>query len=116
MKNLKDLRNLEMLRFENWMWENYNPAEVFEDWAEAATEAVFALSVAADLDPTEIVLPLSEKGILEPLRAIHDFVRTPLEKRPDDEVCSAFYPGVALTDDELRWVAMHIQSALIPAS
>ena len=115
MKNLKELRNLEMIRFENWLWKNYNPAEVFEDWANAATEAVFALSVAADVDPTEIVLPLSEKGILEPLRLIHDYVRTPVEER-DHDICNAFYPGAALTDDELRWVALHIQSSLIPAT
>lgn len=112
---MKNLRNLEMLRFENWMWEHYNPAEVFEEWAKKATEAVFALSVAAGIDPTEIVLPLSEEGIYKPLCELHDFFRTPVERRQENELCDEFYPGVALTDDELRWVALHIQSALIPA-
>lgn len=56
---MTNLRNSEMLRFENWLWENYNPAEVFEDWADKTTEAVMALAIAADIDPTEIVLPLS---------------------------------------------------------
>lgn len=79
------------------------------------TEAVFALSVAADLDPSEIVLPLSEEGIFKPLCGIHDFVRTPVEDRPDTELCRDFYPGVALSEDELRWVAIHIQNSLIPA-
>lgn len=104
-----------MLRFENWMWEHYNPAEVFEDWAEKTTEAVFRLAVAADLAPSEVVLPLSEEGIYKPLCALHDFLCTPVEDRKEGEVCTEFYPGVALTMDELRWVALHIQSALIPA-
>lgn len=103
-----------MLRFENWMWQHYNPAEVFEGWAEKTTEAVFRLAAAAKLDPSEIILPLSEEGIFKPLCGIHDFVRTPLANRPADELCREFYPGEALTEEELRWVAVHIQSALIP--
>ncbi len=104
-----------MLRFENWLWEHYNPAEVFEDWAEKTTEAVMALAVAADLDPSAIVLPLSEEGIYRPLCAIHDLLRIPVEERAYGVISDVFYPGVALTKDELRWVALHIQSALIPA-
>ena len=112
---MNNLRNLEMLRFENWMWEHYNPAEVFEDWAEKTTEAVMALAIAADLDPSDIVLPLSEEGIFKPICGLHDFLRTPVEERDPGEVCREFYPGVALTKDELRWVALPIRSALIPA-
>ena len=112
---MKNLRSSEMCRFENWLWKHYNPAEVFEDWAEKTTEAVFALSVAADLDPSDIVLPLSD-SIFKPICAIHEFARTPVAERSEDEVCYDFYPGAALTDDELRWVALHIQSALIPAT
>lgn len=112
---MKELRNLEMLRFENWLWKHYNPAEVFEDWAEKTTEAVMALAIAADLDPSDIVLPLSENSIFKPPCGIHDFVRTPVEDRPDTELCRDFYPGVALSEDELRWVAIHIQKSLIPA-
>ena len=111
---MKNLRTNEMLRFENWLWEHYNPAEVFEDWAEKTTEAVFRLSVVADLDPTEIVLPLSD-AIFKPLSELYILFRTPLEEREPGECIFDFYPGVALTDDELRWVALHIQSALIPA-
>ncbi len=110
----KNLRSSEMCRFENWLWKHYNPAEVFEDWADATTEAVFALSVAADLDPSDIVLPLSD-SIFKPICALHDFVRTPVDERPEHEMNIDYYPGVALTEDELRWVALHIQSALIPA-
>lgn len=109
------LRIHEMLCFENWLWKHYNPAEVFEDWAEKTTEAVMALAIAADLDPSDIVLPLSENSIFKPLCGIHDFVRTPVEDRPDTELCRDFYPGVALSEDELRWVAIHIQKSLIPA-
>lgn len=103
-----------MLRFENWMWQHYNPAEVFEDYAEKTTEAVITLAIAADLDPSDIVLPLSEEGPFKPLCGIHDFVRTPLANRPADELCREFYPGEALTEEELWWVALHIQSSLIP--
>ncbi len=111
---MKNLRNSEMLRFENWLWKHYNPAEVFGDWADKTTGAVIRLAVAADLDPTEIVLPLSD-AIFKPLRELHDLFRTPMDKRqPGDEVFG-FYPGEALSEDELRWVALHIQSALIPA-
>ncbi len=112
---MKNLRNLEMLRFENWLWQHYNPAEVFEDWASNTTEAIMALAVAAALDPSEIVIPLSEDGIFKPLCALHDFLRTPLSERHPNEVCREFYPGVALTEEELRWVALHIQANLIPA-
>lgn len=111
---MKNLRTTEMLRFENWLWEHYNPAEVFEDWAEKTTEAVFRLSVVADLDPTEIVLPLSD-AVFKPLSELHALFRTPLEERDPGECIFDFYPGEALTDDELRWVALHIQSSLIPA-
>lgn len=104
-----------MLRFENWLWRHYNPAEVFEDWAADTTQAVMALAVAAHLDPSDIILPLSEEGIFEPLRRIHDFVRTPPSEREAGESSLGFYPGTALTETELRWVAVHIQSALIPA-
>lgn len=104
-----------MLRFENWLWEHYNPAEVFEDWAEKTTEAVMALAIAADLDPSEIVLPLSVEGIFKPICGFHDLFRTPLEEREPSDSVFGFYPGVALTKEELRWVAIHIQNALIPA-
>lgn len=109
------LRTSEMLRFENWLWEHYNPAEVFEDWADKTTEAIMALAIAADLDPSDIVLPLSEEGIFTPICGLHDFLRTPVEERDPSEVCRDFYPGVALSEGELRWVALHIQSALIPS-
>lgn len=111
---MKNLRNSEMLRFENWLWSNYNPADVFEDWAEKTTEAVIALSIAADLDPTEIVLPLSD-AIFKPLSELHALFRTPMEECEPVDSIFGFYPGKALTEDELRWVALHIQSALIPA-
>lgn len=111
---MEKLRTNEMLRFENWLWKNYNPAEVFEDWASKTTEAVMRLSIVAELDPTEVVLPLSD-AIYLPLREMHHFFRTPVESRPENECFREFYPGVALTDDELRWVALHVQSALIPA-
>lgn len=108
------LRNSEMTRFENWLWVNYNPALIFEDWADKITEAVFALSAVADIDPTEIVLPLSP-FIYCKLRELHDLFRTPMEKREPCEIIFGFYPGEALSDEELRWVALHIQSALIPS-
>ena len=111
---MKNLRNSEMLRFENWLWENYNPADVFEEWAEKTTEAIMSLSIVAELDPTEIVRPLSD-AIFKPLRELHDLFRTPLEERLPGESIFGFCPGEALTEDELRWVALHIQSALIPA-
>lgn len=112
---MTNLRNLEMLRFENWLWKHYNPAEVFEDWADRTTEAVFRLAIAAEVDPSEISLPLSN-SIYNSICAFHDFFRTPVENRQDDVLhCDLFYPGPALTEDELRWVAIHIQSALIPA-
>lgn len=112
---MKNLRSSEMCRFENWLWQHFNPAEVFEDFADKATEGIFALSVACSLDPSDIVLPLSEEQIFRPICAIHEEVRRPLDQRTGDECCEAFYPGEALSEDELRWVARHIQDALIPA-
>lgn len=103
-----------MLRFENFLWEHHNPAECLEDFAEQITEAVFRLSVVANLDPTEIVLPLSPT-VLNYVRFAHEWFRTPLEERDSHEVSRDFYPGCALTDEELRWVAVHIQSEIIPA-
>lgn len=38
-----------------------------------------------------------------------------MEMRQPGENIFGFYPGIALTQDELRWVALHIQSAIIPA-
>ena len=112
---MKKQRTSEMLRFENWLWKNYNPAEVFEDWAEKTTEAIMSLSIVAELDPTEIVLPLSD-AIFKPLSELHALFRTPVEEREPGERIFGFYPGEALTEEELRWVALHIQSSLIPAA
>ncbi|MGN0206762.1 MAG: hypothetical protein ACI4BC_05920 [Muribaculaceae bacterium] len=109
------LRINEMIRFENWLWKHYNPAEVFADWADETTKALMALAEAAELAPSDIVLPLSEKGIYNPLCELHDLFLTPLDKRLPGECVFEFYPGEALTKDELRWVALHIQSAIIPA-
>lgn len=111
---MKNLRSSEMCRFENWLWRHHNPAEVLEEWADATTEAVFALSVVADLDPTDIVLPLSPI-VLSYVRHAHEFFRTPVEERGENEVVREFYSGDALSEDELRWVAIHIQSNIIPA-
>lgn len=108
------LRNVEMLRFENFLWRHHNPAECLEGFAEQTTEAVFRLSVVADLDPTEIVLPLSPT-VLSYVRQAHEFFRTPVEERGENEIMREFYPGDALSEDELRWVALHIQADLIPA-
>ena len=108
------LRNSEMLRFENFLWQHHNPAECLEDFAEQTTEAVFRLSVVADLDPTEIVLPLSPT-VLSYVRHAHEFFRTPVEERGENEIEREFYPGDALSEDELRWVALHVQSSIIPA-
>lgn len=103
-----------MLKFENFLWAHHNPAECLQDWAEQTTEAVFRLSVVANLDPTEVVLPLSPV-VFSYVRHAHDWFRTPLSERDENEISRDFYPGAALSENELRWVAVHIQSALIPA-
>lgn len=109
-----NLRNAEMCRFENFLWAHHNPAECLEEWADETTEAVFRLSVVADLDPSEILLPLSPT-VLSYVRNAHEWFRTPLSERDPREVSKEFYPGAALSDGELRWVAIHIQSSLIPS-
>lgn len=103
-----------MCRFENFLWKHFNPAEVLEEWADETTDAVFRLSVVADLDPSEILLPLSPT-VLSYVRNAHEWFRTPLSERDPREVSKDFYEGDALSDGELRWVAIHIQSALIPS-
>lgn len=108
------LRNAEMVRFENFLWQHHNPAECLEDFAEKTTDAIIGLSVVADLAPTEIVLPLSPV-VLSFVRHAHEFFRTPVEERGENEFLREFYSGAALSEDELRWVAVHVQSALIPA-
>lgn len=108
------LRNSEMVRFENFLWQHHNPAEVLEDWAEKATEGIVCLSVTCELDPSEVRLPLSPV-VDAYVRNAHEWFRTPLSERDPNEIIRDFYPGVALTDTELRWVAVHIQNALIPA-
>lgn len=108
------LRTSEICRFENFLWRHHNPAECLEEFAEQITEAIFCLSVVADLDPTEIVLPLSPI-VLSYVTHAHEFFRTPVEERGANEIECAFYPGDALSEDELRWVARHIQADLIPA-
>ncbi|MCM1066813.1 MAG: hypothetical protein NC418_04465 [Muribaculaceae bacterium] len=108
------LRNVEMCRFENFLWRHHNPAECLEDFAEQTTKSLFWLSVITELDPTEIVLPLSPT-VLSYVRHAHEFFRTPVDERGVNEIEREFYPGAALSEEELRWVALHIQSAIIPA-
>lgn len=103
-----------MVSFENFLWAHHNPAEVLEEWAMKATEGIMTLSVSCSLDPTGIRLPLSP-FVESFVRNAHEFFSTPLSERDENEMIQDFYPGVALTDDELRWVAVHIQNALIPA-
>lgn len=114
IKDMKKLRNSEMVRFENFLWKHYNPAEVLEEWADKATDGIMQLSITCNLDPTGIVLPLSP-FVETVVRDAHKWFRTPLSERSGDEFNSEFYHGEALTDDELRWIAIHIQNALIPA-
>ena len=103
-----------MCRFENWLWQHHNPAEVLEDFADRATEGIFALAVSLELDPTAIVLPLAPEVHAYVVQS-HKWFRTPLSERHPLEISRDVYPGEALSDDELRWVARHIQDALIPA-
>lgn len=107
-------RNLEMVCFENFLWEHHNPAEVLEDWAEKATIGIINLSIECSLDPTEIKLPLSSV-VDDYVRQAHEWFRTPPPQSDGIKFCRAFYSGDALTDEELRWVAIHIQNAIIPA-
>lgn len=102
-----------MLRFENFLWAKFNPAEVLEDWVDKATEGIMRLAVSCMLDPSEVQLPLSPV-VDGYVRHAHEFFRIPVEERGEDEIVRDFYPGAELTDDELRWVARHIQDALIP--
>ena len=108
------LRIAEMVRFENFLWSHHNPAEVLEDWADKATSGIVRLSLDCDLDPSDVLLPLSPV-VLDYVRHAHDWFRTPLSERDEDEMSRYFYPGVPLTDDELRWVARHVQDGIIPA-
>lgn len=108
------LRISEMVRFENFLWQHHNPAEVLEDWAEKATEGIVRLSIACEFDPSEVQLPLSPV-VDGYVRHAHEWFRIPLSKRDPNEISRDFYPGSALTDIELRWVAIHIQNAIIPA-
>lgn len=108
------LRIAEMMRFENFLWSHHNPAEVLEDWADDATSGIMRLAVLCDLDPCDISLPLSPV-VLDYVRHAHEWFRTPLSERDENEVSRDFYPGAALSDDELRWVARHVQDGIIPA-
>lgn len=103
-----------MCRFENFLWAHHNPAEVLEDFADRATQGIFALSVACELDPSDIILPLAPE-VREYVRHAHEWFRTPLSERDPDEISRDVYSGEPLTEDELRWVAVHIQSSIIPA-
>lgn len=103
-----------MCRFENFLWAHHNPAEVLEEWAEDVTSAIARLAFSADLDPSDIVFTLSPT-VLSYVRDAHEFFRTPLEMRDPGELVTEFYPGAALSEEELRWVAIHIQSAIIPS-
>lgn len=103
-----------MLRFENFLWQHHNPAECLEDWAEKATVGIMRLAVECELDPSDVQLPLSPV-VHSYVRLAHEWFRTPLSERRPDEISRDFYPGCALTDAELRWVAVHIQNALVPA-
>ena len=107
-------RVAEMMRFENFLWQHHNPAEVLEDWADKATEGIMRLAVSCMLDPSEVQLPLSPV-VDGYVRYAHEFFRIPVEERGEDEIVRDFYPGAELTDDELRWVARHIQDGIIPA-
>lgn len=107
-------RVAEMMRFENFLWQHHNPAEVLEDWADKATEGIMRLAVSCMLDPSEVQLPLSPV-VDGYVRHAHEFFRIPVEERGEDEIVRDFYPGAELTDDELRWVARHIQDGIIPA-
>lgn len=60
------------------------------------------------------MLPLSD-AVDDYVRFAHEWFRTPLTERSNGEIEHNFYPGVELTEEELRWVAVHIQNALIPA-
>lgn len=103
-----------MVRFENFLWKHFNHAEVLEEWADKATEGIFRLSVACELAPSEVQFPLSPV-VDGYVKHSHEFFRTPISEREPGECTLDFYPGAALTDDELRWVAVHIQPALIPS-
>ena len=111
---MANLRISEMLRFENFLWANFNPAEVLEEWADKATSGIMRLAVDCDLDPSDVVLPLSPVVLGYVLHA-HDWFRTPLSERDANDITRDFYPGAPLTDDELRWVARHVQDGIIPA-
>lgn len=103
-----------MVRFENFLWKHHNPAEVLEEWALNATECIARLAVTCELDPSSVQLPLSP--IVESyVRNAHEWFRTPLSERGENEFIRDFYPGDALSDAELRWVAVHIQNGIIPA-
>lgn len=103
-----------MCRFENFLWQHFNPAEVLEEWADLATEAVMRFALAFDVNPDEVPLPPSSE-VMNYVRYAHEFFRTPLSERDPGEVLLDVYPGEALTEDELRWVARHIQASIIPA-
>ena len=109
-----NLRISEMMRFENFLWSHHNPAEVLEEWADKATKSVYNLSADCCLDPYGIVLPLSD-AVDDYVRFAHEWFRTPLTERSGGEFNNDFYPGAELTEEELRWVAVHMQNALIPA-
>lgn len=104
----------EMCAFENFLWTHFNPAEVLEEWAGETTEAVMRLAIVAECDPSEISLPISDR-VLEYVVEAHAFFRTPLEERsPNEGYRTQFFSGPELSQEELRWVARHIQANLIP--
>lgn len=111
---MKNLRIREIVRFENFLWEHQNPAECLEDWAWETTEAIKKLSSVSGIPMTQIALPLSSMTYSW-VKEMHDFLRTPVSERGENESILDFYSGAELTDDELLWVANHIQSDIIPA-
>lgn len=111
---MKGLRSHEMLRFENFLWKYSNPAECLEDWAEETTEALFKLAEVSNVPAHLITLPLSPE-ILMWVEDMHEFYRTPISERGENETVLDFYSGAKLTEPELIWVATHIQKDLIPA-
>lgn len=113
MKKL-NVREADVFRFENFLWKHHNPSEVLEEWAQDVTAAIAHLSVVSGIDPCDIDLPLSD-AVLDYVRNAHEFFRIPLSDRDPNEILTDFYPGDALSDDELRWVARHIQGCIIPA-
>jgi hypothetical protein len=103
--------------FERWLWANFPPNEVLEDFARDMTQKVVALSSVMDVDPDVIVatLPLSPVVLSYVEKADHDF-RVPLEDRAPFDLCMEFYDGLSLRPENRVNIAVRIQSDILPDS